>query len=188
MQGPTDNNNNDTAASADGGGATRRNVLLGATTLAAATAVVSAIGGGVASAATAGQFTCDIPGVGQFAITSFQFGVGLGISSGGGGGRQTSAPSVSEVTVTKLMDSTSPSLFGAITRARVSDPVTITAIGTKGAPVITYVLGDVIVSGYSTSAGAELPFSESLSLNFTKITYSFDGVSVGYDLVTGKPT
>ena len=46
-------------------------------------------------------------------LHSFQFGVGRGISAGVGGGskREASAPSVSEVTVTKTMDGASPLIF-----------------------------------------------------------------------------
>ena len=43
-------------------------------------------------------------------VNSFQWGVGRGISSGVGGGskREATAPSVSEITVTKTMDAISP--------------------------------------------------------------------------------
>ena len=46
-------------------------------------------------------------------VNSFQFGVGRGISSGVGGGskREASAPSVSEITLTKTMDIASPLLL-----------------------------------------------------------------------------
>ncbi len=46
-------------------------------------------------------------------VNSLQWGVGRGISSGVGGGskREASAPSVSEITVTKSMDAISPLLL-----------------------------------------------------------------------------
>jgi type VI secretion system secreted protein Hcp len=46
-------------------------------------------------------------------LTSFQWGVGRGIGSamGGATGRESSIPSVSEIVVTKLMDSSSPGLW-----------------------------------------------------------------------------
>src|SRR5829696_5996694 len=144
---------NDTITAPGAVSATRRNVLLGATTLVAATAVASAVGGGVANAAQAEQLMCNLEGVGEFPIASFQWGIGRGISSptGGSRDREASAPSISEITITKLMDSTSPllmnaALFGEPTEA------TITAVGKNGTPVVLYVLGDTMVSGYSVSA------------------------------------
>lgn len=163
----------------EGAGASRRNVLLGATGLAAATAVVSAFGGGVAHAApSAGQMSCLIPGVGEFILESLQWGIGVGVSQQG----QTSAPSLSEIVVTKSMDASSPALVRAITRGTPFAEVTITSVGKSGTPVISYLLETVLLSGYSTSSGPTPPFSESISLHYRRITYSFNGESVDYDL------
>src|ERR1700689_32456 len=54
-----------------------------------------------------------LPGQGWIEISSFQFGVGRGISSptGGSSDRESSSPSVSEIVVTKPPDIASPSLF-----------------------------------------------------------------------------
>jgi type VI secretion system secreted protein Hcp len=106
-------------------------------------------------------------------LGSFQWGVGRGISAGVGGGskREASAPSVSEITVTKTMDAFSPlafkeSLGGKGTQVKID----ITRTDNKGnhQAFQKYVLENVLVSGYSLSTGGDRP-SESLSLNFTKV-------------------
>jgi type VI secretion system secreted protein Hcp len=109
-------------------------------------------------------------------VNSFQFGVGRGISSptGGGDDRESSAPSVSEIVVTKDMDASSyawleASLWGEGVN------VTIHFCKTDKDKLETYceyVLSDAMVSGYSVSSGGDKP-SESLSLNFTKIVYKY---------------
>ena len=55
-------------------------------------------------------------------LGSFQFGAGVGISFGtGSSNREASAPSLSEVTLTKDMDRLSPSLFSALTQGKPFD-------------------------------------------------------------------
>jgi type VI secretion system secreted protein Hcp len=106
-------------------------------------------------------------------VNSFQFGVGRGISSGVGGGskREATAPSVSEITVTKTMDVASPLLLKeAIGGKAVTAKIELTQTDNKGTHVSfqKYILTNTLVSGYSVSSGGDRP-SESLSLNFTKI-------------------
>lgn len=105
---------------------------------------------------------------------SFQFGVGRGISAATGGGgskREASAPSVSEITVTKTFDAFSPlALKQAIggEGMQVKIDITRTDNGGKHVAFQKYILENTMVSGYSVSSGGDRP-SESLSLNFTKI-------------------
>jgi type VI secretion system secreted protein Hcp len=106
-------------------------------------------------------------------VQSFQWGVGRGISSGVGGAskREASAPSVSEITVTKSFDVSSPLLMKeALGGKAVVVKFDMTQTDNKGAHIAyqKYVLTDCLVSGYSISSGGDRP-SESLSLNFTKI-------------------
>ena len=109
-------------------------------------------------------------------INSFQFGIGRGISSptGGEDDRESSAPSVSEIVVTKPMDKSSyrwmeESLWGEGVDVQVDfcktdkDKLEVYA---------SYKLENCMVSGYSVSSGGDRP-SESISLNFTKILYEF---------------
>lgn len=106
-------------------------------------------------------------------LSSFQWGVGRGISAGVGGGskREASAPSVSEIVVTKTLDSFSPlALKEAIGGEGVKVNIDLTRTDGKGKHVAyqKYVLEGTMISGYSISSGGDRP-SESISLNFTKI-------------------
>ena len=129
--------------------------------------------------------------------SSFQFGVGRGISSptGGSAERESSAPSVSEVVITKQQDVAS---VGLLTAAYQGDgvPVKIDFCRTNAGKMDVYMsvnLTNVMISGFSSSSGGDRP-SESISLNFTKIEYksvqiAADGStatspSITYDLST----
>ena len=135
-------------------------------------------------------------------INSLQWGVGRGIGSGVGGGslRESSAPSVSEITVTKVMDVSSPLLLKeALGGKAVQVKIEITQTDDSGKHVSfqKYVLTNTLISGYSISSGGDRP-SESLSLNFTKfdseyinIDDQFKGVTTGhvvYDIQLAKLT
>jgi len=108
-------------------------------------------------------------------LNSFQWGVGRGISSptGGAKDRESSAPSVSEITVTKAQDAATGKL---LTEAYQGKGVTViidfvkTEQG-KLAKYLEYTLNDTMISGFSTSSGGDRP-SESLSLNFARIDVS----------------
>ena len=109
-------------------------------------------------------------------VNSFQFGIGRGISSATGGStdRESSAPSVSEIVVTKPMDKSSfrwveESLHGEGVEVEIDFCKTDKD---KLEVYTTYKLSDCMVSGYSVSSGGDRP-SESISLNFTKILYEF---------------
>jgi type VI secretion system secreted protein Hcp len=108
---------------------------------------------------------------GWIEVNSFQFGVGRGISSptGGSADRESSAPSVSEITITKDQDSsTGPLLTAALQGEGVA--VIIDFVKTSQgqlAKYMEYKLTNTLISGWSTSSGGDRP-SESVSLNFTK--------------------
>jgi type VI secretion system secreted protein Hcp len=133
-------------------------------------------------------------------LHSFQIGIGRGVSAGVGGGskREASAPSVSEITVTKTMDKSSQLLFKeAYGGKAVEVKIDITQTDNKGTHVAfqKYILTDTLVSGYSVSTGGDRP-SESFSLNFTKIDSEYLDINdkfeakttghVWYDLQHGK--
>jgi type VI secretion system secreted protein Hcp len=105
-------------------------------------------------------------------LSSLQWGVGRGISAGVGGTskREASAPSVSEVTITKTLDSFSPTaLKEAIGGKGVTVKLDITRTDEAGKhhAFQKYILSQTMISGYSVSSGGDRP-SESISLNFTK--------------------
>jgi type VI secretion system secreted protein Hcp len=133
-------------------------------------------------------------------LSSLQFGVGRGISMGVGGGskREASAPSISEVTVTKTMDVADALLLKeAIGGKGVDVKIDITRTDNNGKHVAfqKYILSDTLLSGYSLSSGGERP-SVSISLNFAKIDSEYLGIDskfqakstghVIYDLATAK--
>ncbi|NYZ17600.1 type VI secretion system tube protein Hcp [Azospirillum sp. RWY-5-1] len=132
-------------------------------------------------------------------VGSLQWGVGRAIStpSGSTANREASEPSVSEVTITKLMDSSSPKFFteactGAIGKTVKIDLVTT---GSPGTTYATYTLTNALVSAYSMSSGGDRP-SESISISFTKLEFKFTPyddknkagtpTTVSYDISTTK--
>jgi type VI secretion system secreted protein Hcp len=128
-------------------------------------------------------------------VNSFQWGVGRGISSpvGASADRESSAPSVSEIVVTKPTDIASTKLLNEALQGEGED-VTIDFCKTdKGnlQSYLKYVLNGTMISGYSLSSGGDRPM-ESISLNFTKVMMTDVGMgaknedgqpaTVGYDL------
>jgi type VI secretion system secreted protein Hcp len=114
-------------------------------------------------------------------ILAWSWGVGRGVSNGGGGGgRETSAPSFSEMTVTKDIDIASPELFaGAYGKAFPKVELFIDrrcqdTCGVSNALTIT--MENVLISSLSEagSDGGGLG-SENISLNYTKIVYCYTG-------------
>ncbi len=134
-------------------------------------------------------------------LTSFQWGVGRGIGSAmsGQASRESSIPSVSEIVVTKRMDASSPGLWTDSVAGQLNTTVKIAFTTTsQGATTqfLNYELTNTGLSGYSLSSGGDMP-TESLSLNFTKVVWSFTGtdpsvqgtpVTQGYDLTLAKTT
>lgn len=132
-------------------------------------------------------------------LSSFQMGVGRAISTAVGKAkdREASAPSISEITVSKIMDESSPFLFQEATVGQ-AKKVTIDFVTTGASKIETYlqyVLENCMVSGYSISSGGDRP-SETVSLSFTKITSNYmvyddsgkqtSKFPAGYDLELGK--
>lgn len=132
-------------------------------------------------------------------VGSLQWGVGRAIAtpSGSTANREASEPSVSEVTITKMMDASSPKFFVESVTGAVGKKVEIHLV-TTGSPGVTYaeyILTDALVSAYSMSSGGDRP-SESISISFTKMEYKFipydnknkagTPISVSYDISTTK--
>ena len=121
-------------------------------------------------------------------LNSFQWGVGRGISSptGASADRESSAPSVSEITVTKANDVASAPLLNEALQGEGVDVQIDFCKTDKGNLEVyqTYTLTNTMISGYSTSSGGDRP-SESLSLNFTKIEYKITGMKAAGE--TGSP-
>jgi len=121
-------------------------------------------------------------------LQSFHWGVGrsMGTAARGSLSREHSEPSISEITVTKMMDASSPKLFLDAVAGKLDNKVDIKMTTTTKGKVETFLtikLEDTGISGYSVSSGGDMP-TESLSLNFTKITSTFTAHEPG---VTGSP-
>ena len=132
-------------------------------------------------------------------LSSFQWGVGrsIGTAARGSISREHSEPSLSEVSVTKLSDLSTPKLFLDAVAGKLDNKVTIKFTTTAKGDVetfLTYEMENTGLSHYSLSSGGDMPM-ESMSLNFTKITEQFSGMDpgvsgtpeiVGYDLTQMK--
>ena len=117
----------------------------------------------------------------------------------GAASRESSEPIVSEIVVTKRMDKASPELLMDAVAGQLNTTVKIAFTTTSKDEIDTvpaYELTNTGLSGYSVSSGGDMP-TESLSLNFTKVVWSFTGtdpavsgtpVTQGYDLTTAKTT
>ncbi|MGD9615000.1 MAG: Hcp family type VI secretion system effector [Alphaproteobacteria bacterium] len=132
-------------------------------------------------------------------LESFHWGSSrhIGTAARGSTSREHSEPALSEVTVTKHTDVASPKLFLDSVAGKLDTKVEIKFTTTTKGKVETflaYKLENTGISNYSLSSGGDMPM-ESLSLNFTKITYTFKGMdpgiggspeTVGYDLTEMK--
>jgi type VI secretion system secreted protein Hcp len=132
-------------------------------------------------------------------LGSCQFGVGRGISStvGSSSERESTAPSISEITVTKENDIASGKLMQeALSGHGQTVQIDFTRTFKDSQEIyLTIILTNTIISGYSHSSSGERPI-ETISLNFTKIQYTTnqmkpDGTQgdpdhVIYDLATAK--
>ena len=131
---------------------------------------------------------------------SLQWGVGRGIHTPTGSSqeRESSPPSLSEVTISKSMDVATAPIFTEAC-VGVSKPVKIHLVQTGGDALETfmeYTLDNALISGYSVSSDGESAPSESISFNFTKLEMKytpFDNehnpgspIPAGYDVAKGK--
>jgi len=130
-------------------------------------------------------------------LNSFQWGVGraIGTAARGAATRDASEPNISEVVVSKRLDKSSTKLFMDAVAGDLSATVKFKFTTTTKDKVETYLAYELTncgLSGYSVSGGGEAP-QESLSLNFTKVMFTYterdpkvagSPDTVGYDLLT----
>ena len=147
-----------------------------------------------------GNVTADGYDGGWIKLDSMQVGIGRGISmeAGNMSNREATRPSLSEVSISKVMDSASSGLFKESLTGDAGVPVIIDIVKTGADKIekyVSYELENCLVSSYSVSAGDAAP-SEGISLSFSKMTMSYTASDrtnkggtperVGYDLQTGK--
>jgi type VI secretion system secreted protein Hcp len=106
-------------------------------------------------------------------IASFQLGVTR--SGMGGTGMDVGAPYAHDFHVTRLMDKYSPLLFqeAAIGKEREMSVYLRDGNAKTVKTYMTYKFEGCMISGYSSSSGGDKP-SESISVNFTKMTYKYE--------------
>lgn len=132
-------------------------------------------------------------------VQSFQWAVQRSVSSGAGGNmRESSAPSISGITVTKLLDAASPKLYQDAVAGTFDTKVEFEMTTTSKDKVETFLafeLADCGVSSYSMSSHGDRPI-EHLEFTFEKIIYKPSpldksgkvqkGAMVSYDLLKMK--
>lgn len=130
-----------------------------------------------------------------FEVQSFQMGVGrsIGTAARGSSNREHSEPHISEIAVTKHLDTASNKLFEDSIAGHLDSKVEFKFTTTGRAGVETYMhikLRKAGLSDYSMHSGSEIP-TESLSINFAHLEYSHSKldskgsgtpVKVSYDL------
>jgi type VI secretion system secreted protein Hcp len=127
------------------------------------------------------------PFKGCIELSSMQWGVGRAIGSANTASeadRESCLPTVSEIVVTKGQDSSSGNLMRAacaapkLKQAKLVYLYIVSAGDNGSSDYISYKLENCLVSGWSQSSGGDRP-SESLTLNFTKITFNYANQAVG---------
>jgi type VI secretion system secreted protein Hcp len=94
----------------------------------------------------------------------------------GAGDREASRPSLTELSFAKYVDAATPALFGAATAGVAPYPKVTLDLGTRDSVTFARIeLSDVLMSGqsFNASSGGETRPTESITLNFTKITYIY---------------
>jgi type VI secretion system secreted protein Hcp len=138
----------------------------------------------------------------HIAVQSIQFGVGRGISMEPGklSNREATRPTLSEITISKVADTSATSFFKEAVTGSAGKKATFKFVQTGSDKVVeymTYTLEDVLVSGYSISGSSEGDPIESISLSYAKILVAYNDFDktnkssnpqrAGYDLTTAKP-
>ena len=121
----------------------------------------------------------------QFEATSFQFGVGRGVSYSGGKIEAT-APSFSEITLTGRFDSATNDLIKAASDQALGEVVItflVVAGQNKPQPFLIYTLKDVYITGVSVSSGGDMP-SISISMAYLEIKSQYKKLDKDYKFLS----
>jgi type VI secretion system secreted protein Hcp len=93
------------------------------------------------------------------------------------GANGASPPTVSEIGITKSMDSASTALFlQSLNGEGVTIQIDFVKSGGDGSTYLTFTLQNALISGYQPSRSRSGPPTESLTLNFTKMTFDMHGI------------
>ena len=118
---------------------------------------------------------------GWIALQSAQLGINRNITSptGRGTNREASAPAPHEIVITKPQDSVSIALYRETLNGE-GKLIVIVFVKEDGTTYMTLVLQNTMISSFTVSGhggGGDLRPTESLSLNFTKITFEMSPTS-----------
>lgn len=88
--------------------------------------------------------------------------------------REASEPSISEVTLTKISDSSTTSLFqqACTGTAGKTAKIDLVTTGNAGVKYLEYTLHDALIAGYTVGSSGDRP-TESISLNFTQMDVTY---------------
>lgn len=113
--------------------------------------------------------------------------------------RESSEPSISELKITKLSDSSTAKLVQEVCTGAAGKTVIIHLVmtGNPGKTYIEWTLTNTLISNYSIITSGDRPL-ESISLNFTQVEMKYtpyddqnmskSPISASYDLTIGKST
>jgi type VI secretion system secreted protein Hcp len=116
---------------------------------------------------------------GWIQLQSAQLGTNRSITTPTGTNREASAPATQEIVITKLMDSVSTALSREALYGE-GKLIVIAFVKEDGTTSMTLVLQNTLISSYSVSGHGGVTDSrptESLSINFTKITFEMSPTS-----------
>lgn len=111
-------------------------------------------------------------------IVSVSLGVARHVTTpvGRAANRESSEPTVSDISISKAVDSASVPIFQeSVTSSKGGMSVTIDFCNTDdgGHPYMQYILSNALVSSYSVSGSGDSPPMEQLSLNYTKLEFKY---------------
>jgi type VI secretion system secreted protein Hcp len=98
----------------------------------------------------------------------------MNTSAGSAANREASEPTVSEVILTKVSDSSSTKLFQEACSGRIGKTATIDLVttGNPGNTYIEYILTNTLIANYSIDSNGDRPV-ETIRLNFTKMQVKY---------------
>jgi type VI secretion system secreted protein Hcp len=110
----------------------------------------------------------------QIEVLSFQQAISVLTTNVPGGPPQAGPPKAGDISITKYLDRSSPTLFLQCNQGEPIAKMTFSFVTSSPAPVRYYqvYLEQVLISGISQSSGGDRP-AESLSLTFTRIRWSY---------------
>jgi type VI secretion system secreted protein Hcp len=109
-------------------------------------------------------------------LLSAQMGQSRSIATNRGNTREASAPIMSEIVITKLMDSASTALFQqSLNGEGVIIQIDFVKAGGNQSTYLTFTLQNALIFGYQPGASRSDRPTENLTLNFTKMTFDMHG-------------